>query len=76
VGNRECRSLTDDNFDDNRDDNCSLNHNPYTAETASSCLVTECDPSFSRSNRQRGDSLEAVNRAGRVNDSRRVTSSL
>jgi len=32
--------LTDDNFDD-RDDSCSLNHRPYTAETAASCLVKD-----------------------------------
>jgi hypothetical protein len=30
----------DDDFDDNRDDRCSLNHHRYNPEVSSSCLVT------------------------------------
>jgi hypothetical protein len=31
---------SDDSFDDNHDDNCFLNHHPYTAEPPASCLFT------------------------------------
>lgn len=35
---RDRDDLTDDNFDDNRDDSCARDHHPYTVESPTSCL--------------------------------------